>query len=351
MNEISKDGFTPKSFWNRPEGTTGMLTIAGIGIAGFFLAKSVLPTIIAVLGMAVAAVGKAIALTAMGAVLFVMLYILTNAQFQSACRAVFKNSMRWVTGMIVEIDPIGIMKNYIDSLKAKKVVMDENVSALSGQLRVIDGKIAKNTETMKNAMGMVKAAKEQGNQMQLTLSARSAGRMEKSNMTYQAMKDKMTVLYRALKKYQEAVDVTIADLTEEVAVKDDERKAIIAASRAMRGAMAILTGGGPEKELFDQAMEFTVQDYGQRLGEIDDFMITTKSILDGIDLQNGVYDAAALDKLSAWEEKADSIVLGGSKRLMLEDIQTSQLSWNHSSQGEKVPAGSSDDFAQFFNKN
>jgi hypothetical protein len=40
--------------------------------------------------------------------------------------------------------------------------------------------------------------------------------------------------------------------------------------------------------------------------------------VDTLDLQNGVYEAEALKKLQAWEQKADSILLGDSKRLMLE---------------------------------
>lgn len=345
-----KKDFKPKSFWEKPEGTTGMLTIGGIAVGGFFLAKAILPTILSVLDMGILMVGKGITLTALGAVLFAMLYVLTNKQFQFAVSSVFKNAMRKLTGIIIEIDPIGIMKNYIDSLKKKKEVMDRNVSELRGQISVIEQKIQAAKRGHDQAMKTAKVAHEQGNKLQFSLNARSAGRHEKSSMTYQAMHDKMTILYRALKKYQEAVDVTIADLTEEVAVREDERKAILRAHRAMKGAMAILSGGGREKEAFDMAMEFTVNDYGQKIGEIDDFMETTQSILSGIDLQNGVYDASALEKLEAWEAKADSIVLGGEKRLMLEEAGMN-MNWSMDvGGGTKVPVSHGDDFNKFFNK-
>lgn len=318
MNNITQ--YKPKHFWDRPEGTTGMITIALLSVGGFFVARAWLPAILDVLTMGISAVGKAITLTISGTVLFSLLYILTNKSFQAAVSALFKSAMRAITGKIVEIDPIGIMRNYIDTLKAKKVVMDRNIAALNGQITVIKLKIDKNRDGIDTAMRTAAVAKDRAMQMQFSLQARSAGRLEKSNITYQQMLDKMTILHRALRKYQEATEVTIADMTEEVQVKSDERDAIIKAGKAINGAMSILRGSGPEKDLFDQAMDFTVADYGQRLGEIDDFMDTTKSILEGMDLQNGVYDALAMEKLTAWENQADSLVLGGEKRLMLETL-------------------------------
>lgn len=339
MSDITE--YKPKAFWDRPEGTTGMITVGLMALGGFFVAKSVLPTLLNVLDMAIGAVGKVIVLTVSGAVLFALLYILTNKTFQTAVSAIFKSAMRAITGKIVEIDPIGIMRNYIDTLKSKKEVMDRNIAALNGQITVIKQKIEKNKSGIDTAMRTAAVAKDRDMKMQFSLQARSAGRLEKSNITYQQMLDKMTILYRALKKYQEATEVTIADMTEEVQVKSDERDAIVKASKAMNGAMSILRGSGPEKDLFDQAMDFTVADYGQRLGEIDDFMDTTKSILEGMDLQNGVYDAAAMERLAVWENKADSLVLGGEKRLMLENL---------SSASSAKLSGGDDDMDKFFKR-
>jgi hypothetical protein len=347
--DITTTNPKPKSFWERPEGTTGMLTLALLGVGGFFLAKAILPTVLSVLDMAIGAVGKAITLGALGLVLATMIYLVTNKQVQTLVKYGFKNIMRAITGVVIEIDPIGIMKNYIDSLKEKKEKMDKNISALSGQIRQIKNRIDSNNQAYNNALNTAKVAKDKGMTAQFTLQARSAGRLQQSSMNLQQVLDKMSVLYRALQKYQEATAITIADLSEEVAVKSEERKAILAASSAMSGAMAILRGASPEKELFDQAMEFTVADYGQRLGEIEDFMSTTKSILEGIDLQNGVYDAEAMKKLEEWENKADSLVLGGDKRLLLEDLSTSTPTVFTPRTAVPVQPGASNDFGKFFN--
>jgi hypothetical protein len=350
VNELitsgSNAGNKLKSFWERPEGTTGMLTLAALGVGGFFLINALLPLINNFLGMAITAVGQAFVLAGLCGAAAVVLFLITNKKVQLLVSGMFKSAMRAATQVFINIDPIGIMKDYIENLKGKKEVMDKNISALKGQMTVISQTIDRNKAGYNNAMATAEQAKKRNMTMQFSLQARSAGRLEKSNITYQQMLDKMTILYRALKKYQEATEVTIADLTEEVQVKSDERKAIIAASRAMNGAMSILRGSGPEKELFDQAMEFTVADYGQRLGEIDDFMDTTKSILEGMDLQNGVYDAAALDKLSVWESNADSLILGDNKRLLLEQQSAAPTMTFNTAQPATVDAN----YDKFFTK-
>lgn len=322
-SQSTDSGTKLKSFWERKEGNTGMIMLALMSIGAVFVINALLPTINAFMAGAITAVGQAFVLAGLCAVAAIILFLVTNAKVQLLVSGMFKASMRALTQIFVNIDPIGIMKDYIEKLKNKKAVMDKNITALRGQITVITQTIERNKASYDNAMRTADEAKKRNMAMQFSLQARSAGRLEKSNITYQQMLDKMTILYRALKKYQEATDVTIQDLTEEVQVKSDERKAIIAASRAMNGAMSILRGSGPEKELFDQAMEFTVADYGQRLGEIDDFMDTTKSILDGMDLQNGVYDSAAMEKLTAWESKADSLMLGNDKRHLLETATVS----------------------------
>ena len=347
MNDLIETGSNKvKSFWERKEGTTGMIMIGVLGLGAFFLINAMLPTINSFLGMAITAVGQAFVLGGLCGLAAIVLFLITNKKVQSLVSAVFKSSMRALTQIFVEIDPIGIMRNYIDTLKDKKADMDKNIGALRSQIEVITQAIDKNKQGYNTAMKTAAEAQKRNMSLQFSLQANSAGRLEKSNVTYQQMLDKMTILYRALKKYQEATAATIIDLTEEVQVKSEQRKAIIAASRAMNGAMSILRGSGPEKELFDQAMEFTVADYGQRLGEIDDFMDTTKSILEGMDLQKGVYDSVAMEKLAAWEAKADSIMLGGEKRLMLESMQTNSVPNMAINQPVTINA----DYGKFFDK-
>jgi hypothetical protein len=152
-------------------------------------------------------------------------------------------------------------------------------------------------------------------------------------MTLSQLLTTMEMHLRALRKFREVSETVILDMTNEVEVKQEERKMILASYSAIQSAMSILNGDPDKKALFDQAMEFVVSDYGMKLGEIEDFMINSKSFVEGLDLQNGVYEEEALTRLKEWENKADSILLGDDKRLLIEH---SSVSANFQIQPEAV---------------
>lgn len=347
MNDLipSPQG-TVKDFWSRTEGTTGMITLGALGLAGFFVAQAVLPILLAFLGTAIAVVGKTIVLAVLCAVLAAFLAIVTNKKFLTLCSVSFKVAMRRITNVFVTIFPIEIMKEYIDDTKEKKLVIDENKKKLSAQMRICKEQIEKNASKVNESLTTAKVAMTQGKQNVFQLNANIAGRLEKSNMTRQDLLNRMTLMYRALTKYSEAADFVIADLTSEVQVREEERDMMLASYGAMQAAQDIINGSGDKKELFDNAMEFVVEDYGRKMGEIEDFMNSSQGFIDGLDLQNGVFAEQALKQMEAWESKADSILLGGEKRLMIESAQTSNTSFNNITQ----PAVIDVDYTKYFSK-
>jgi hypothetical protein len=304
-----------KTFWSRPEGTTGMLAIGG-GLVGLYFALPALITFMA--GMA-ALLGHTIAVVALCAVLAAMLFVLTNKKFLTLCSYMFKSAMRKITGLFVEIDPIGIMKSYIEDLIKKREGMDSSRSKLKGQISVLKKKINDNASGYDRAMSMASIAKDKGNTGVLAVQSRQAGRLERLNKeSFGPLLAQMEVHLRALDKYYEVTGTVIDDLGNEVEARKMEREMIMASYSAMSAAKKILMGGTDEKELFDQAMEFVVNDFGMKMGEIDSFIENSKGFVEGLDMQNGVYEADALKKLQAWEAKADSILLGNGKAQLLE---------------------------------
>jgi hypothetical protein len=306
-----------------------MLFIAGLAVGGFFLAQAVLPSILALLAVAIAVVGKTIVLVGLCSALAALLFIITNKNFLTLLRYGFKSVMRKITSMFVEIDPIGIMKNYIEDLLEKYEVMKKNVNELKGRLNQLQTLITTNEKERQNQLMMAKRAhdnaeksSDQNERMQMqsafTLSSRQAGRLGDVNEKYTEILNRMTMLYNALMKYSDVTNTTILDLKSEVSTKEQERAQTLAAFRAMSAASAILNGSGAAKELFDQAMEFTVEETSRKIGEIDNFMEMTQSFINNQQLMNGVYDDKAMAEFDKWSKNADSIMLGGDKRQILE---------------------------------
>jgi hypothetical protein len=333
-----------KSFWERPEGTTGMITLAGLGVGVFFLLKLFGGAILGVMNTGIEILGKGITLTIMGAFLAALLYVVTNSKFQNLMRYIFKSIMRAITGTFIEIDPIGIMKGYVDDLKKKLLTITDSIAKLNGQIKILERQISENSRNASIALQTAKVAQEQGKTAAFTLNARKNGRFEKSNETLGNLLATLKLHYRALNKYKEASEITIEDIQSEVEVKEKERIAIRASWTAMKAARAILKGDDDARELFNQAMEYTAADYGNKLGEIESFMENSQSFIETLDLTNGVYEADALDRIKQWEDKADSILLGDQKRIMIEQHTAAEYIPGNLNQLQQ------NDYSQFFGK-
>jgi phage-related tail protein len=102
----------------------------------------------------------------------------------------------------------------------------------------------------------------------------------------------------------------VQDITNEVELKTKERDMLLAGWGAFTSAKKIMQGGDDEKAMFDMTMEKLADDYGMKMGEIETFMDVSKGFIDGVDLENGIYEADALAQLEAWEKKSQNI-LGG----------------------------------------
>lgn len=356
--------YKPKSFWNRPEGTTGMIMLALCGVLAVFAGNAFLPYLATFFNLLAGTFNAAIAATLSGLALAAIVYVVLNKKVQTLVKYFFKSAMRFLTGLLVEIDPIGIMRGYISTLADKLNDLRDGKSRLSGEIRICKEKISKNAAEANHALKMAAEARNvavsassKGDQDQL-LSAKSQmgvnsnqhGRLIALNQRLEATLVKMEMLYRALVRYETAAANAIKDIKNEVDVREQERNMIRTSHRAMSSAMSILQGSGSEHELFEQAMEYTAEEYGRKLGEIEDFMDSTKTILDGIDLQNGVWQAEAMEKLTAFESKTESILLGGERRIMIENAASHSLPSRmpSSTDSDAVLVGAEQDYQKFF---
>jgi hypothetical protein len=311
MNDLIPTDYKPRSFWERKEGFTGQLVgVALVGGAGVLLYRA-LPYIITLLENTIYA-------TVLGVAAVCLFFIITDKRFWRLGAWAYMSAMRRLTQIFVEIDPIGIMKNYIDDLKKKLADMNGRISRLSGMIRACKEEIRKNDQAKTGALGMVSEAKKKGLTMVAAAQSRKAGRMAEANLSYQDLLAKMELLHRVLVKYQEVSTFLIEDMTQEVSIKERKRQMAKEAYSAMKSAMAIINGDPSARQMYDMANEYVAADYAMRIGEIEDFVRMSDTFMQSIDLRNGVYEQQAVELLADWEKNADSIVLGDTKRLLIE---------------------------------
>ncbi|PLK43063.1 PspA/IM30 family protein [Emticicia sp. TH156] len=313
----------PKSFWERPEGKTGTLFAAGLLLGGGYLLYKALPYLITLASNTLYLAGLLIVLAA-------LIYMILDPKMRNLIFYIYKSIMRWITGMFIQLDPIGILKTYIDELRSNLGKMNQQIATLKGQMYNLKTIIENNRKQIQNDLNLASKAKETDKQAMMVLKARKAGRLQESNIKLEDLYKKMEILYRVLTKMYENSEIMLEDIKDQVAVKEQERKAIRTSHSAMRSAMNILNGNKDQRQMFDMAMESIADDVSQKVGEMERFMEMSSNFMDSIDLQNGVFEEEGLKMLEKWEQEGVSLLLGSDKKALIagKDVPTTKHSGN-----------------------
>jgi phage shock protein A len=310
----------PKSFWQRPEGTTGTLFMGAMLLGGGYLLYKILPTLVVM-------AENTLYLAGMLAALAALIYVVLDPKMRNLIWYMYKSVMRWITGVFVQIDPIGILKSYIEDLKDSLSKMNSQIGNLKGQMYKLSEMIRQNQRDIQNNLGLANKAKETGKDSIMVLKARKAGRLQESNMRLEDLYKRMEVLYRVLSKMYENSEIMLEDLSDQVVVKEQEYKAIKASHSAIRSAQAILSGNSDKKYMYDMALEAMAEDVGQKVGEMERFMDMSKNFMDSIDLQNGVFEEEGLAMLEKWEKEGVSTLLGVEKNKIIAKANALPKCW------------------------
>lgn len=302
--------YKPKSFWQRPEGITGLIFGAGVLIGGGYLLSVMLPTLIA---LAANTLYLGIMLVAIAG----LVYLVLDPKMRNLVWYGYKSVMRWITGVFVQIDPIGILKSYVEDLQDNLRKMNKQINTLRGQMHKLKEVIVNNQREIKSNLNLASKAKDLNKKNMVILKSRKAGRLKESNLKLEDLYKKMEVLYRVLKKMYENSEILTEDIKDQVAVKEQERKAIRASHSAMRSAMNIISGTNDKRYMFDMALEAIADDVSQKVGEMERFMEMSGNFMDSVDLQNGVFEEEGMKMLEQWEQEGVSLILGDEKPALL----------------------------------
>ncbi|MEL6986247.1 MAG: hypothetical protein AAGK97_00300 [Bacteroidota bacterium] len=293
----------PKSFWKKPEGVTGTVFLLGLLAGGGYLLYKLLPALIAL-------AGNILYLSIMLLVLGAIVYMVLDPKMRGLISYMYKSAMRWITGLFVTIDPIGILKNYVEDLQDNLSKMSKQIGVVRGQMRKLQTIMDDNKKEMDHNMKLASKAKELGQQKQMLLSSRKAARLRDTNEKYAVLHKKLSILYRVLTKMYSNSEVLLEDTKDQVKLKEQERKAIRASHSAMKSAMSVISGDADKRAMFDQALEHIADDVSQKVGEMERFMEMSSDFMNSVDLQNGVFEEEGMQMLEQWEKESTLLLMG-----------------------------------------
>ncbi len=301
MNQM--DSYKPKSFWQKPEGTTGSIfavaLLAALGM-GLYI---ILPTLIELMQNTIYAI-------LLGLVLLALVYMILDNKVRTLVWYMYKTLMRTITSWFVTIDPVKILEVYVEHLRSSMEKMNGHIMKLKTEIRKLKDLITKNEKDMDNEFAMAKTAKSASNEKQASLSVRQAERLKESNKRLQDLLTKMEGVYNMLMRVHENANYILQDTVNEVDLRKREYSALKAGHSAFRSAMSVIKGDTDKMEIFNMSMERVAADVSTKIGEMERFIELSSDALDRVDLQNAVFEEEGFKSLEAWEQKSSLLHMG-----------------------------------------
>jgi hypothetical protein len=303
--------FSLKSFWKRPEGKTGTAVLLVSTLALVYGGVVFLPVIFA----AVASILQSLFLSALSIVgLITLLYVVTNKTFRNIVSNVFQLSMRWITGVVVELDPIGILRNNLDRMRSKNEELGRGVAGCRGAKTQLERQIATNTESITHARSLIaevdrKTGLTTDNLVRQSLILRKQaqlqeiGRKMHSNETLDGILKQTTRMYTLLTRWQQLAEFNIENTQAEVDNLAVERKTILASYKALGPAQRLIKGDPEQLKMVNRSLEYLAEDNANKLGAMEDFARYSQKFLDGMDLEQGASASDAEKMLGEFEKR------------------------------------------------
>lgn len=300
-------GYTPRSFWKRPEGPFGIVALALLVIGGGIGLYMILPFLITLLTNTIYA-------SVLAAILMAILWLVFNPTFRTAVRNLFQNTVRWFASFVVETDPIGILRNNLDDMKKAKESLDQTLQRFSGSDERLQRSIAaKNDEIAAlghkaaKAQQMAAAATDPMERERLSLERQTL--LEKAGMTMQgvkqlqALEDQTSKMLTTFEHWSQIADSKIQRTENKVNFLAEQRKMILDAKATLGVGQQLLRGNPEQLKMVDMALDYLEDDTSRTLGEIKEFSRYTDKLLTDDQIENGAAADEAAAKFAEFNQK------------------------------------------------
>ena len=300
-----------KSYWQRKEGpyAKAFLAIAGVGLL-YAISIFAIPIITAITGLFVSLMGMCIA----GAGFAFLLWLAFSGRVHFIVGSLFKMFFSYFLNWFITVNPIGILRDHIMTLRKKRSDMATQLTNLKGQISQLKSIIERNIAEAKQNMNMGVVAKQRAAEgsdsaevlrMQLaaTSASRKSQRLENANVSYQQLLNKLNVIYSMMSKWLAHLDFFIEDTEDEVKQKEIEFKATSAAYKVYQSAKQAMAGDDFEQDLYKRDIDYLNNEAARKLGEIEEFQSVAQTFMDTMDLKDAAVNIDAMKKLEEYEKK------------------------------------------------
>jgi hypothetical protein len=302
----------PKGFWAldnmKPDSIGGKALLLG-GVTAFAIYG--LPVLKVAMWNLVSIIGAAYAIGAGVAGLAIIGYILVDGKLVRLADYVFRLGVRALVGFFIPLDPIGIMKNYLDDVKKTIANFSDHISSLRGSI----DQAKADRETFKAeyeaAMAEVAAYRRKGLETDpdASTAANVANRRQGSIKDLEKLIVQMEAILGILERYFKKSVAYRDDLDDTITFEARRRKAIKSAYGAFMASKRILAGNDVGAEFSDMALEAMQEQAASMVGEMKQWAFESQGMLKTFEMKEAAAVELALARVEEQERSGGSLLL------------------------------------------
>ena len=292
------------SKWEKPGGTTGMIVL---GVVVGAIAINITP----IMNFIAAACASTLSAIGMAAALFLVLYCLFDPRIRNIGSTIYFMIMRKIEGLLVDYDPISIVKRKIMQMNNKIQEITDNMGKLRGLIDKSEKRIQDKKKQCDHDFQLLNKYKEAGKAQDAAVYERQVTRLTEVIKNSEARLIQSKQWYEIMGKLKHQAELTVLDATNEVNERVEEWEMIKAQHKAFTSIVGIINGKDDQFSLFTRAMDHMADDISQKLGEMSFIIEETGGLMSKIDMDNLVMSDKANALLAQYNSGGlDAVLLG-----------------------------------------
>lgn len=308
----SVTNYSPKGFWSLSNWRLDSVAAkAGVIAAGVWFLIYGIPVVKEIMWNIASIIGATLAILAGIAAIALIGFILVDGRIPRLAEYVYRLGVRALVGFFVTLDPIGIMKNYLQDVNKTIAQFSNRISDLRGAIDQAKDDLEGFHDEYKKAMAYVAAARKNGREddPSVRTQANIANRRKDSMDDLGKLVVQMEAILRLLERYFDKSKAYRDDLKDTIDFEARRRKSLKAAAGAFQAAKRILAGDTIGADFYDEAMAAAQQQAAQMVGEMKQWVFESGDILKTFEMQEAASVEMALQRLEQQEKTGGSLLL------------------------------------------
>lgn len=283
------------SNWDKPGGTLGLIVATIAGLGGCMLLYKALPFLIA---MTTNLITLGVELLVFGG----LIYLVCDKKFRKNFSMIYFIIMRKIAGIVIETNPIAILKNKIIEFKKKIKEVEKQLGNVKGLIIENKKRVDKKKEELEDQIIRQKECVKAGENEAAKVHEKQIARLEKSIEKNKKRLEESIKYEEILQKMKKHADLVVLNMENEVNDMEEEFESTRAQHKATMSILSIIKGDPDDMEDFNYAMDYMERDINSKLGEMSMIIDGTSSLLVDIQVEDCVTSAKAAEIIRRYDE-------------------------------------------------